>query len=304
MISGIFIGRPNLAIVLAVVTVVAGLLALLGIPVAQFPAITPPAVQVSASYPGGNATVVAQSVAAPIEAQVNGVEDMLYMSLSSTDEGSYSLTVTFEVGTDPDLAAINVQNRVQLAEATLPAAVQRQGVAVRTQSTNMLLAINLYAAEDADGLHPLFISNYANLHLRDSLSRLNGVGNAQALGSSSYAMRIWMDPYRMAALGVAAADVVDAVEAQNVQAPAGAIGAPPIGGGQGQQLTILAEGQLEDVDAFRRIIVRTNRDGGVVRLRDVAEVELGAETYGGTARLNGRPSATLVVYQSPDANAL
>ncbi|MGQ9367877.1 efflux RND transporter permease subunit [Azospirillum sp. ST 5-10] len=303
MISGLFIRRPNLAIVLSVAALVAGLLALGAIPVAQFPAITPPSVQVSASYPGASAAVVAESVAAPIEAQVNGVPGMLYMSSSSSDSGSYALTVTFEVGTDPDLAAIEVQNRVQLAEAMLPSTVQRQGVTVRPRSTNMLMGVNLYAAEGAD-LSPLFIGNYANLSVRDAVARLDGVGDAQVLGSATYSMRIWMNPDRMTARGVTAADIVAAVQAQNAQAPAGQIGAPPIGDAQGQQLTILAEGRLEEAEAFGRIIVRTNPDGGVVRLGDVAEVELGAQTYASTSRLNGRPSAMLVVYQSPEANAL
>lgn len=224
MISHVFIRRPNLAIVLSLVLVVAGLLALRVIPVAQFPPITPPAVQVTASYPGASAQVVAETVATPLEAQVNGVEGMLYMTSTSSDAGTYTLTVTFEVGTDPDLAAINVQNRVQLANALLPSAVARQGVTVRKQSTNMLLAVNLYATDER--LDALFISNYANLNIRDTVARIEGVGEAQVLGSLTYSMRVWMYPDRMSSLGVTAGDVVAALEAQNVQAPAGQIGAP------------------------------------------------------------------------------
>ncbi|MFC7335074.1 efflux RND transporter permease subunit [Rhodocista pekingensis] len=302
MISHIFVRRPNLAIVLSLVLVVAGLLALRAIPVAQFPPITPPAVQVSATYPGANAQVVAETVAAPIEAQVNGVDDMLYMSSSSTDAGSYTLTVTFEVGTDPDLAAINVQNRVQLATALLPSAVARQGVAVRKQSTNMLLAVNLFATDER--LDSLFISNYASLNLRDRVARIEGVGEAQVLGALTYSMRIWMYPDRMTSLGVTAGDIVSALEAQNVQAPAGQIGAPPTGTDQRQQLTVLAQGRLETAEEFRQVVVRVGEAGALVRLGDVADVELGAQTYNASARLNGQPSATLVVYQSPDANAL
>ncbi len=302
MFSALFIRRPNLAIVLSVVVVVAGLLALRAIPVAQFPPITPPAVQVTATYPGANAQVVAETVAAPIEAQVNGVEDMLYMSSTSSDAGSYSLTVSFEVGTDPNLAAINVQNRVQLANATLPSAVARQGVTVRQQSTNMLLAVNLYATDER--LDALFISNYASLNVRDAVARITGVGDAQVLGALTYSMRVWMYPDRMTALGVTASDVVAALEAQNVQAPAGQIGAPPVGDDQRQQLTVLAQGRLADVEAFRQVVVRVGQGGALVRIRDVADVELGAQTYSSAAQLNGQPSATLVVYQSPDANAL
>ncbi|MDQ4146505.1 MAG: efflux RND transporter permease subunit, partial [Pseudomonadota bacterium] len=302
MISGIFIDRPNLAIVLSLVMAIAGLLALGVIPVSQFPQITPPAVQVEASYPGANAQVMAATVAAPIEAQVNGVENMLYMSSTSTDQGTYTLIVTFKVGTDPDLAAINVQNRVSLATPLLPTDVSRQGVTVRKQSTSMLMAINLYSPNER--YDSLFVSNYANLNLRDSIARLNGVGDVGVFGAGVYSMRIWMNPNQMTALGITAQDVISAIEQQNVQAPAGQIGAPPIGAEQQQQLTVLARGRLADVQAFANIIIRTNREGAVVRLGDVAQVELGAQTYDSTAKLNGIPTAMLVVYQSPDANAL
>ncbi|WP_207483832.1 efflux RND transporter permease subunit [Arenibaculum pallidiluteum] len=302
MFSQIFIRRPNLAIVISLVLVVAGLLALRVIPVAQFPPITPPAVQVSASYPGANAQVVAETIAAPIEAQVNGVDGMLYMSSTSSDAGTYSLTVSFEVGTDPDLASINVQNRVQLANASLPSAVARQGVTVRKQSSNMLLSVNLYSPDDR--YDALFISNYANLNMRDAITRIAGVGEAQVLGAQTYSMRVWMYPDRMAALGVTADDLIAALNAQNVQAPAGQIGAPPIGDDQRQQLTVLAQGRLDDAESFRDVVVRAGEGGALVRVRDIADVELGAQTYTASAKLNGRPSATLVVYQSPDANAL
>ncbi|PWC35601.1 multidrug efflux RND transporter permease subunit [Azospirillum sp. TSO22-1] len=302
MFSGLFIRRPNLAIVIAVVTVIAGLLALLAIPVAQYPPITPPSVQVSATYPGANAQVVADSVAAPIEAQVNGVEGMLYMSSTSTDTGAYSLTVTFAPGTDPDIAAVNVQNRMSLATATLPPEVSRQGVTVRRTSTNMLMAVNLYSKSNQ--YDAIFISNYASINVRDAIARVPGVGDAQVLGALNYSMRVWMNPDRMTALGITAQDVVSAIQAQNIQASAGQIGAPPVPGDQQQQLTILARGRLDDPKAFGDIIVRTNTDGGVVRLRDVTRVELGAQTYSSSSKLNGAPSATMVVYQSPGANAL
>ncbi|CAO3460479.1 RND efflux system, inner membrane transporter [Azospirillum argentinense] len=302
MFSGLFIRRPNLAIVIALVVTIAGALAILAIPVAQFPPITPPSVQVSATYPGANAQVVADSVAAPIEAQVNGVEGMLYMSSTSTDTGAYTLSVTFAQGTDPDLAQINVQNRLSLATPTLPTEVSRQGVTVRKQSSNMLMAVNVFSP--GGQFDPIFISNYANINLRDAIARVPGVGDAQVMGALTYAMRVWMDPNRMTALGITAADVVAAIQNQNLQASAGQIGAPPVPDGQQQQLTILARGRLDDPKQFAGIIVRTNPNGGVVRLGDIGRVELGAQSYGSTAKLDGDPAATLVVYQSPDANAL
>ncbi|MCW2244250.1 efflux RND transporter permease subunit [Azospirillum canadense] len=302
MFSGLFIRRPNLAIVIALVVTIAGALAILFIPVAQFPPITPPSVQVSATYPGANAQVVADSVAAPIEAQVNGVEGMLYMSSTSTDTGTYTLSVTFAPGTDPDLAQINVQNRMSLATPTLPVEVSRQGVTVRKQSSNMLMAVNVYST--GGQFDPIFISNYASINLRDAIARVPGVGDAQVMGALTYAMRVWMDPNRMAALGIAATDVVTAIQNQNLQASAGQIGAPPVPDGQQQQLTILARGRLDDPKQFANIIVRTNANGGIVRLGDIGRVELGAQSYSSTAKLDGNPAATLVVYQSPDANAL
>ena len=302
MFSGLFIRRPNLAIVMALVITIAGLLSLLFIPVAQFPPITPPSVQVSASYPGANAQVVANSVAAPIEAQVNGVEGMLYMSSTSTDTGAYTLTVTFAPGTDADLAQINVQNRLSLATPTLPPEVTRQGVTVRKQSSNMLMGVNIYSP--GGQYDPIFISNYASINLRDAIARVNGVGDAQVMGALTYAMRVWMDPARMTALGITATDVVNAIENQNLQASAGQIGAPPVPEGQQQQLTILARGRLDDPRQFADIIVRTNENGGLVKVGDIARVELGAQSYSASSQLDGSPSAMLVVYQSPDANAL
>lgn len=300
-ISAPFIGRPRLAMVIAVIMLIAGTVALLQIPVAQFPQITPPEVQVSASYPGANAGVMTDSVGAPIEDQVNGVEDMLYMSSSSTNNGTYSLTVTFAPGTDPAIAQVNVQNRVSMATPRLPAAVTQTGVSVRSRSSSMLMGLAIYSPK---GTHDnVFLSNYATVNIRDAISRLPGVGEASVFGPS-YAMRIWMNPDRMQALGVTAADLTAIIRAQNAQASAGQIGAPPSEAGQQLQLTVLAQGRLADEKEFGNIIVRTNRDGAIVRLRDVARVELGAQSYDTTSTLNGLPSATLVVYQSSDANAL
>lgn len=300
-ISAPFIDRPRFAMVIAVVMLIAGAIALLQIPVAQFPQITPPEVQVSASYPGANATVMTDSVGAPIEEQVNGVEGMMYMSSSSSDNGTYSLTVTFEAGTDPAIAQVNVQNRVALATPRLPAAVTQTGVTVRSRSSSMLLGLAIYSPKGTRD--EVFISNYATVNIRDAIARLPGVGEAGVFGPT-YSMRIWMNPDRMEALAITAADISSAIRAQNAQASAGQIGSPPATTGQQMQLTVTARGRLASETEFGDIIVRSNRDGGVVRIRDVARVELGAQSYDTASTLNGRPSATVVVYQSSDANAL
>jgi hydrophobe/amphiphile efflux-1 (HAE1) family protein len=287
--------------VIAAVTILAGLLALTHIPVAQFPPITPPEIQVAASYPGANAQVVMDSIAAPIEDQVNGVENMLYMSSSSTNNGGYALTVTFAVGTDPDIAQVNVQNRVALATPRLPPVVTQTGVSVRTRSTSMLLGVAIYSPK---GSHDdIFVSNYASINVRDAVARIPGVGDATIFGPV-YGMRIWMNPDRMQALGVTATDLTAAIQAQNALASAGLIGSAPAPPGQQLQMTVMARGRLTSPEEFGGIVVRTNADGAVVRLRDIARIELGAQSYDTTSRLNGQPSATLVIYQSPDANAL
>ncbi|MGF6177413.1 efflux RND transporter permease subunit [Ensifer sp. 4252] len=300
-ISAPFIDRPRFAMVIAVVTLIAGAIALLQIPVAQFPQITPPEVQVSASYPGANASVIIDSVGAPIEEQVNGVEGMMYMSSSSSDNGTYSLTVTFEAGTDPAIAQVNVQNRVALATPRLPATVTQDGVSVRSRSSSMLLGLAIYSPKGTRD--EVFISNYASVNIRDAIARLPGVGEASVFGPT-YSMRIWMNPERMEALNITAADISAAIRAQNAQASAGQIGSPPATTGQQLQLTVTARGRIASEAEFGDIIVRSNRDGGIVRLRDIARVELGAQSYDTASTLNGRPSATIVVYQSSDANAL
>lgn len=300
-LSAHFIDRPRLATVIAVVMAIAGALALFQIPIAQFPQITPPEVQVTASYPGANASVLEESVGAPIEDQVNGVEDMLYMSSSSTNNGTYSLTVTFAVGTDPALAQVNVQNRVALATPRLPASVTQTGVSVRARSSSMLMGVAIYSPEGTRD--EIFISNYAANNIRDAIARVAGVGEAGIFGPS-YSMRIWMNPDRMQALGLTATDLTSAIQAQNAQASAGQLGSPPATSGQQLQLTIMAQGRLATEEDFSNIIVRTNTEGALVRLRDVARVELGAQSYDTASTFNGQPSATVVVYQSADANAL
>lgn len=302
MFADIFIRRPRLAMVIAILMTLAGAIALLNIPVAQYPNITPPTIQVTANYPGADAQTVADTVATPIEQQVNGVEGMIYMSSNTSSNGGYTLTVTFAVGVDPDIAQVNVQNRVALAEPQLPQAVTRLGVNVRAQQPNFLLIANLFSPNGSrDGL---FLSNYAQINVVNPLSRVSGVGSASLMGALDYSMRIWLDPRRMAALGITADDVTNAIQQQNVQAAAGLIGAPPIPDDQVLQYSISALGLLSSPDQFADIIVRTNSAGAIVRVRDIARIELGAKTYSSVSQLNGKPAATIAIYQSPDSNAL
>ncbi|WP_058555966.1 efflux RND transporter permease subunit [Thiohalocapsa sp. ML1] len=301
-LSKFFITRPKFAFVISIVITLAGLLALVGLPVAQFPDITPPTVSVSTQYAGASADVVEQTVAAPIEQQVNGVEGMLYMSSKSDNDGRYTLTVTFEIGTDADMAQVKVQNRVATALPNLPQDVQRQGVKTEKQSTNMLLIVNLFSPDRT--LDSLYLTNYATINVKDRLGRVDGVGKAEIMGVMDYGMRFWLKPDRMTALGVSVADIQKAVAEQNVQVPAGQIGAPPAPTEQQFQYTVTTEGRLSEVDEFANIIIRMQPDGSAIRMRDVARVELGAQAYSAEGRLNGQPSVVLAVYQTPDANAL
>ena len=302
MISGFFIDRPKFAFVIAIVTVLAGLLALGRLPIAEFPEITPPQVQVTTSYPGANAQTVEETVAAVIEAEVNGVEDMLYMSSKSANDGSYNLTVTFAVGTDGDQAQINVQNRVALATPRLPQEVTRQGVTVKKQSTSMLMVISVFSPDGA--FDDVFLSNYSSINLRDALSRVAGVSDVAILGERAYGMRVWLDPQRLSSFGLTAGDVVAAIREQNLQVAAGSVGEAPTADDTQFQFSIQAQGRLTEVPEFEDIILRARADGSMVRLADVARIELGAQTYGWFGQLNGSPAAILAVYQLPDANAL
>ncbi|WP_045213412.1 efflux RND transporter permease subunit [Desulfonatronovibrio magnus] len=302
MLYKFFIDRPIFASVLSIVMTLAGIMALMSLPVAQYPEISPPTINVSATYPGASAEVVEQAVAAPIEEQVNGVEGMISMSSTSSNDGSYSLTVTFDVGRDLDLAAVDVQNRVSLAEPKLPDMVKRLGVTVNKQSTNMLLAVNLTSPNDT--YDALFLINYAKINLTDALARLPGVGKVDAFGAGDFSMRIWADPDKMASMGIVASDIERALQDQNVQAPAGQVGQAPAPPGTLFQYTVRVRGQLTEVEEFLDVIIKTADDGAAVRLRDVAQVELGADFYNMFSRFSGKPTATLMIYQLPGANAL
>jgi len=302
MLSAFFINRPKFAFVIAIVTVIAGLLALGALPVAEYPELTPPQVQVSAKYPGADASVVAETVAAVIEAEVNGVEGMTYMSSKSSNDGSYTLTVTFSIETDPDTAQVNVQNRVAQAMPKLPEEVKRQGVTTEKKSTSMLMVISVFSPKGT--YDDIFLSNYASINLRDTLARTAGVASVDILGARDYGMRIWLEPDRLTALGMTASDVVAAIRDQNIQASPGAIGQQPAPASQQFQYTLTAQGRLKDASQFENIILLARPDGSLVRLKDVARVELGAENYGWFGQLNGKPAALLAVYQLPDANAL
>ncbi|MFD2112148.1 efflux RND transporter permease subunit [Thiorhodococcus fuscus] len=302
MISDIFIDRPRLSIVISIVLTLAGLIAITQIPVAQFPDIVPPQVSVSAVYPGASASVVESTVAQPIESQVNGVDKMLYMKSSSGNDGSYSLNVTFALGTDPDINTVNVQNRANLALSQLPEEVTRQGLTVKKKSTAMLQVVALYAPKGA--YDELFLSNYATINVIDTLSRVPGVGDVFQFGPLDYSMRIWLDSDSLTALGLTPSDVISAIQSQNVQAAVGRIGAQPMTPDQQFQITLQTQGRLTDVDQFENIVVRANPDGSTVLVKDVGRVELGANQSDSVSRLDGQGTAAMAIYLAPGANAV
>lgn len=312
MISKFFIDRPIFATVISIVITLAGAIAVFSLPVAQYPEITPPTVQVACQYPGANANVIADTVAAPIEQQVNGVEDMLYMQSQSANDGSYVLTITFALGTDLDESMVAVQNRVALAIPQLPEVVQALGVDVKKKSTNMLLAINFVSP---DGRYDdLYMSNYATINVKDELARLDGVGDVQFLGERDYSMRVWLNPDELAIREITTAEVITAIQQQNLQVVAGQIGQPP-NADVAFQFTTSALGRLKTLEQFGDIIVKviappTSAPGSgkaaprIVYLRDVARVELAADSYANTCELDGKPSVGMGIYQRPGANAI
>ena len=308
MISHFFIDRPIFAAVLSIVLTLAGAVAAFSLPVAQYPDVTPPTVLVTASYPGANSKTVRDTVAAPIEQQVSGVENMLYMSSKCTNDGVYQLTVTFKLGMDSDMAQVLVQNRVSLAQPVIPSLVQKQGINVKKMSPSTMMIVNLVA--DRNLYDDIYLSNYATIQIKDELGRLDGVAAVTYMGQRDYSMRAWLKPDQLAAMDLSASDVVAAISTQNIQVAAGAIGQEPIGPGQEFQLTINTLGRLMDVDQFGEIVIKSTPASneqqavGIVRLRDVARIELGAQQYDQSCTLDGQPSVALSIYQLPGSNAL
>ncbi|RYB07089.1 efflux RND transporter permease subunit [Lichenibacterium ramalinae] len=302
MISSVFVDRPRLAIVISIILTIAGGLSLLRIPVAQFPDIVPPQVQVAANYPGAAASVVESAVAQPLEAQIVGVDRMLYMKSSSGNDGSYNLTVSFALGTDPNIDTVNVNNRVQTALSQLPSEVQAQGLTVQKRSSSVLQFMMFYS--DNGQQDPLFITNYVIINVLDELSRTAGVGQASLFGKLNYSMRIWFDVQRLNSLNMAPSEVVSAIEAQNVQAPVGRIGARPISDEQQFQFNLQTQGRLTTPAEFGDIVIRANPDGSVVKVKDVARVDLGAQNSDNFSRLDGKPAVAIGIYLAPGANAV
>ena len=302
MFSAIFIERPRLAFVISIVLTIAGALSIYSMAVAQYPNITPPVVQVTASYPGADAATIAETVAQPIEFQVNGVAGMLYMQSISSSSGTYTLQVTFAVGTDPDIAQVDVQNRVSLAQPQLPTLVNNLGVNIQQQSTNLLAAISVYPTEK--GLDPIYLSNYAAINVQTPVQRIPGIASTTLFGALNYSMRLWLNPDKMTALKISPSDIYNAVQNQNIQAALGQIGGPPTNKDQVIQLQVTTKGRLVTPEEFGNIILRTGADGAIVRIRDIGKVELGAQTYTQVSRLNGDQAAIIGLYQLPDANAL
>ena len=302
MFSSIFIDRPRLAIVIAIVITIAGGLSILRIPVAQFPDIVPPQVTVSGTYPGASAQVVEESVAQPLEAEIVGVDKMLYMKSTSGNDGSYNLTVSFALGTNPDINTVNVNNRVQTALSQLPSEVQQEGLTVQKKSSAVLRFMMLYS--ESGKQDPLFITNYAIINVLDAISRVEGVGQASLFSHQNYSMRIWFDTQRLINLGLAPSDVIAAIQAQNVQAPVGRVGARPIRSDQQFQLNVQTLGRLSTPEQFGDIVLRANPDGSTLRVHDVARVEMGAQNLDSLSRIDGQPAVAIGIYLAPGANAV
>ena len=300
--GNLFIRRPKLAIVISLVIILAGLLMVNVLPLEEYPSITPPQVVVTANYAGASSDVIESTIAAPVEAQLNGVEDMIYMS-STSQNGQYKLTLYFEVGSDPDMAVVNVQNQLQLVTPRLPEEVKRYGLSVKKSTGGpgfMMIAVN----SPTGTYDNLYIANYASIYLKDELARIKGVGDISVFGSSSYSMRIWLDANKMANLGITVEEVSNAIQYQNTQSPAGDLGVEPMVNKQLVKLTLRTKGRLSTVEDFENIIIKSKSDGSNVRLRDVARVELGAESYSYFSRINGDNSAIIAVNKLPEANAI
>ena len=298
-----FIERPVFAAVLSIVTVIVGAIAIFTLPIAQYPEIAPPTVTVSASYPGANAQTVAETVATPIEEQINGVEGMIYMSSQSTNDGNLHLTITFKLGTNLDIAQVQVQNRVSIAQPVLPQDVQREGIVVKKASPDITLALGIYSPDKSRDA--LYLSNYATLQIKDELARLPGVGDISIFGARDYSMRLWLNPEQLASRNLTAGDLVNAVQEQNVQVAAGIVGGPPLKDGTaGFQYTVNAQGRLVDPKQFGEIIIKTGADGAITRVKDVARIELGAADYSTGTHFNGLPAVGIPIFQLPGTNSI
>ena len=297
-----FVSRPIFAIVISVITTIVGLISYTQLPIEQYPQIAPPSIVVRANYPGADAATIAATVATPLEQEINGVEDMLYLSSYSTADGSMSLTITFELGTDLDAAQVLVQNRVSIAEPRLPQEVRALGVTTTKSSPDLMMVVHMLSPDAS--FDQLYVSNYARSRVRDRLVRLDGVGDLLIFGEREFSARVWLDPDRLGSLGLTAGDVVDALREQNVQVSGGSLGAPPNDSDSAFQVTITTQGRLESPRQFGEVIVKASDDGRVVRVRDVARVEIGARSYVTNSYLNNKPAVALGIFQRPGSNAL
>src|SRR6185437_10817748 len=299
--SRFFVDKPIFAAVLSILIFVGGLIAIFNLPISEYPDVVPPSVVVRAQYPGANPRVMAETVAAPLEEQINGVENMLYMSSQNTADGALALTVTFKVGTDVEQAETQVQNRVQRALPRLPDEVRQIGVTTVKSSPNLTMVVHLLSPNGR--YDDLYLRNYAVLNIKDQLDRIPGMGETNLFGSGDYAMRVWLDPQKVAARGLTATDVVNAIREQNVQVAAGVIGSSPSKNAE-FQLTVNTQGRLKSVDEFGGIIVQTNADGAVTKLKDVARIELGSNSYDLRSLLNNKSAVAIGIFEAPNANAL
>lgn len=300
MFSAIFIRRPRFALVISLFLMLAGIISVYRLPIAEYPQVSPPTIMVMATYPGASAQVIADTVASPLESEVNGTEDMVYYSSQSDNLGNYTLTLTFKSGADEDMALVNVNNAVKRAEHALPTDVVNNGLTVVKRSSDMLATYAFYS--DNPEHTPLFLSNYVSIHIKDAIARIDGIGQAIIFGEQEYSIRIWLDPYKMRAYSISDDDVRNAVASQNIQAATGSVGTES--SSRWMQFKVDTKGRLSTPEEFERIIVKSGEDGRQIRLGDIAKVELGAETYNSTGTLNGKPAVVLAIFKLNDANAL
>ena len=300
MFSAIFIRRPRFALVISLFLMLAGIISVYRLPIAEYPQVSPPTIMVMATYPGASAQVIADTVASPLESEVNGTEDMVYYSSQSDNLGNYTLTLTFKSGADEDMALVNVNNAVKRAEHALPTDVVNNGLTVVKRSSDMLATYAFYS--DNPEHTPLFLSNYVSIHIKDAIARIDGIGQAIIFGEQEYSIRIWLDPYKMRAYSISDDDVRNAVASQNIQAATGSVGTES--SSRWMQFKVDTKGRLSTPEEFERIIVKSGEDGRQIRLGDIAKVELGVETYNSTGTLNGKPAVVLAIFKLNDANAL